>query len=62
MQFIDLGFQQQRIHDAIEARIRTVLKHGQYIMGPEVRELEERLAAYVGVKHAVACSSGRTRC
>lgn len=58
MQFIDLGFQQQRIHDAIEARIRTVLKHGQYIMGPEVRELEERLAAYVGVKHAVACSSG----
>ena len=58
MQFIDLGFQQQRIQEKIEARIRTVLKHGQYIMGPEVRELEERLAAYVGVQHAVACSSG----
>jgi len=58
MQFIDLAFQQQRIRDRIEANIRAVLKHGRYIMGPEVEELEERLAAYVGVKHAIACSSG----
>ena len=58
MQFVDLAAQQERIRSEIEAKIRLVLDHGQYIMGPEVRELEERLAAYVGVKHAVACSSG----
>jgi UDP-2-acetamido-2-deoxy-ribo-hexuluronate aminotransferase len=58
MQFIDLGFQQQRIREKIEANVKAVLDHGQYIMGPEVKELEERLAAYVGVKYAVACSSG----
>jgi len=58
MQFIDLVFQQQRIRDKIDANIRAVFGHGQYIMGPEVKELEERLGAYVGVKHAVACSSG----
>jgi UDP-2-acetamido-2-deoxy-ribo-hexuluronate aminotransferase len=58
MQFIDLSFQQQRIRERIEANVKAVLDHGQYIMGPEVKELEERLAAYVGVKHAVACSSG----
>ncbi len=58
MQFIDLGRQQQRIRDKIDANIRSVLAHGQYILGPEVRELEERLAAYVGVGHAIACSSG----
>jgi dTDP-4-amino-4,6-dideoxygalactose transaminase len=40
------------------ANIQAVLAHGQYILGPEVKELEERLAAYVGVKHAVTCSSG----
>ncbi len=38
--------------------IQDVLAHGQYILGPEVRELEERLAAYVGVRHAITCSSG----
>ena len=58
MQFIDLVFQQQRIRDKLDANISAVFKHGQYIMGPEVRELEERLGAYVGAKHAVACSSG----
>ncbi len=58
MHFIDLAYQQQRIGDKIEKNIRTVLEHGQYIMGPEVSELEKRLAAFVGVKHAVACSSG----
>jgi UDP-2-acetamido-2-deoxy-ribo-hexuluronate aminotransferase len=58
MQFIDLVFQQQRIRDKLDANINAVFKHGQYIMGPEVRELEKRLGAYVGTKHAVACSSG----
>jgi UDP-2-acetamido-2-deoxy-ribo-hexuluronate aminotransferase len=58
MQFIDLGFQQQRIRDKLDKNIRTVFEHGQYIMGPEVKELETRLGAFVGAKHAVACSSG----
>lgn len=58
MDFIDLKTQQQAILPAIKARIDQVLAHGQYVMGPEVFELEERLAAYVGVKHAVTCSSG----
>jgi UDP-2-acetamido-2-deoxy-ribo-hexuluronate aminotransferase len=58
MDFIDLKTQQKSILPAITERIQRVLAHGQYIMGPEVKELEERLAAYVGVKHVVACSSG----
>ena len=58
MQFIDLETQQKRIHDRIEGNIQKVLDHGQYIMGPEIGALEKRLAAYVGVKHAIACSSG----
>ncbi len=56
--FIDLNAQQQRIRDQIETRIKTVLDHGKYIMGPEVREVEEKLAAYVGVKHCITCASG----
>jgi UDP-2-acetamido-2-deoxy-ribo-hexuluronate aminotransferase len=58
MEFIDLHAQQQRIRETIENRIRTVLDHGQYIMGPEIKELESKLAAYVGVKHALGCASG----
>jgi dTDP-4-amino-4,6-dideoxygalactose transaminase len=58
MQFIDLAAQQARIRANIEARIRAVLDHGQYIMGPEIRELEKKLAKYVGVKHGLACASG----
>lgn len=58
MDFIDLKAQQKTIRSAIMARIQGVLEHGQYVMGPEVQELEERLAAYVGVKYAVSCSSG----
>jgi UDP-2-acetamido-2-deoxy-ribo-hexuluronate aminotransferase len=58
MDFIDLKTQQQAILPALQERIRRVLAHGQYIMGPEVAELEERLATYVGVKHAISCSSG----
>src|SRR5689334_6378746 len=56
--FIDLNRQQQRILPDIERRMSAVLKHGQYILGPEIAELESRLAAYVGVKHCVAVSSG----
>ncbi|HQU74863.1 MAG TPA: DegT/DnrJ/EryC1/StrS family aminotransferase [Calditrichia bacterium] len=58
IQFIDLGAQQARIRERIETRIKAVLDHGSYIMGPEVRELEAALAAFVGVKHAISCSSG----
>ncbi len=58
MDFIDLKTQQKRIRDDLESRIRCVLDHGQYILGPEVFELEDRLKEWVGVKHAVAVSSG----
>lgn len=58
MQFIDLGAQQNRIRKDIERRLISVLDHGQYIMGPEVFELEDTLAKFVGVKHAVSCASG----
>lgn len=58
MQFIDLGAQQKQIHVQLEKRIRDVLSHGRYIMGPEVSELEEQLAVFADVKHAISCSSG----
>jgi dTDP-4-amino-4,6-dideoxygalactose transaminase len=58
MQFIDLAAQQKRIRDRIEANIAAILDHGRYIMGPEIRELEDKLADYVGVEHASACASG----
>lgn len=58
MEFIDLKTQQKRIRRKIDNRIRKVLNHGKYIMGPEVYELEEMLAQYVGVRHCVSCSSG----
>ena len=58
MDFIDLKTQYRRIKPAADARIAKVLEHGQYILGPEVAELESVLAAYVGTKHCVAASSG----
>ncbi|MBT8369314.1 MAG: DegT/DnrJ/EryC1/StrS aminotransferase family protein [Deltaproteobacteria bacterium] len=58
MQFIDLAAQQRRIRNKIESNISAILDHGKYIMGPEVKELEDRLADYVGVKNAVGCASG----
>ena len=58
MQFIDLATQQKRIRKKLEKNIMAVLDHGKYIMGPEVAEIEQRLAEYVGVKHAIGCSSG----
>lgn len=58
MQFIDLAAQYQHLKTKIDARIHKVLDHGHYIMGPEVFELEEKLAEYVGVKHAITCANG----
>ncbi|GAA0789390.1 MULTISPECIES: DegT/DnrJ/EryC1/StrS family aminotransferase [Pseudomonadati] len=58
MQFIDLEAQYKHLKEKIDARIHKVLDHGQYIMGPEVQELEEKLAEYVGVKHAITCANG----
>lgn len=58
MQFIDLAAQYQQLKTRIDQRIQNVLNHGQYIMGPEVKELEENLAEYVGVKHAITCANG----
>jgi UDP-2-acetamido-2-deoxy-ribo-hexuluronate aminotransferase len=58
MQFIDLKTQQQQIREKIDSRIKTVLDHGKYVMGPELYELEEKLADYVGVKHCIGVASG----
>jgi len=58
MQFIDLKSRHRLIKDRIDVRIQTVMKHGQFILGPEVKELEEKLADYVGSKHCVTVSSG----
>lgn len=58
MRFIDLVSQQQRIREKVEKNIKAVLDHGQYVLGPEVKALEECLGAYTGVHYAVACSSG----
>jgi UDP-2-acetamido-2-deoxy-ribo-hexuluronate aminotransferase len=58
MQFIDLKTQYKRIEDGVLESIKKVLDHGQYILGPELKELETTLADYVGVKHAVGVSSG----
>ncbi|UBQ06789.1 DegT/DnrJ/EryC1/StrS family aminotransferase [Tepidimonas taiwanensis] len=58
MEFIDLKAQYRALKDAIDARIHKVLNHGQYIMGPEVRELEERLEDYTGAKHCITVASG----
>lgn len=58
IQFIDLKKQYADLKDLINARIQRVLDHGQYIMGPEVRELEEKLEAYIGAKHCITVASG----
>ncbi|MDG4647143.1 DegT/DnrJ/EryC1/StrS aminotransferase family protein [Roseibacterium sp. SDUM158017] len=58
MQFIDLAAQQARLRSQIDARIAAVLDHGQYIMGPEVAELEHKLAAFCGASHCMSCANG----
>ena len=58
MDFINLKYQHTLIERKINNRIQEVLKHGKYIMGPEVYNLEERLAKYSSSKYCVTCSSG----
>lgn len=58
MQFIDLATQQARIKPGIDAAIARVLAHGKYILGPEVAELEERLAAYTGAGYCITVANG----
>jgi len=56
--FIDLQAQQKRIRSQLDRRIAAVLDHGNYIMGPEIAELEGLLANYVGVSHVISCADG----
>ena len=58
MEFIDLKAQYRRYQVEIDARMRRVLEHGRFIMGPEIGELEDRLAEFVGVKHCITVASG----
>jgi UDP-2-acetamido-2-deoxy-ribo-hexuluronate aminotransferase len=58
MDFIDLKTQYAALRESINSRIQRVLDHGQYILGPEVKELEDRLAAWTGARHCVAVASG----
>jgi UDP-2-acetamido-2-deoxy-ribo-hexuluronate aminotransferase len=58
MEFIDLKAQYDASRELINRRIQTVLEHGQYIMGPEVAELEARLAHYTGARHCITVASG----
>src|ERR1022692_1272277 len=58
MEFIDLKEQYRRYRADIDRRICRVLAHGQYILGPEVRELELELAKFTGVQHCLAVGSG----
>jgi UDP-2-acetamido-2-deoxy-ribo-hexuluronate aminotransferase len=58
MEFTDLKAQYRALKKDIDARIQRVLDHGQYILGPEVREMEEKLAAWTGARHCVSVASG----
>lgn len=58
MQFVDLQAQYQRLKSEIDAGIQRVLAHGQFILGPEVAQLEERLADYTGARHCITVANG----
>jgi UDP-2-acetamido-2-deoxy-ribo-hexuluronate aminotransferase len=58
MQFTDLKAQYAALKTSIDARIQRVLDHGQYILGPEVAELEQQLAAFTGSRHCITVASG----
>ena len=58
MQFIDLKTQYRSLKAEINANIQKVLEHGQYILGPEVSELEEKLASYTGAKYCISVANG----
>ena len=58
VEFIDLKAQQQRLGDRIPKAIQRVLDHGQYILGPEVQELEQQLSQFTRSRHVISCASG----
>ncbi|MGH8632468.1 MAG: DegT/DnrJ/EryC1/StrS family aminotransferase, partial [Burkholderiales bacterium] len=58
MDFVDLKSQYQALRGSIDKRIDNVLAHGQFILGPEVRELESRLQDFTGSRHCVTVASG----
>lgn len=58
MDFIDLRTQRLRVQDKLDAALRRVMEHGQYILGPEVAQLEEQLAQVAGAKHCISCANG----
>ncbi len=58
IQFIDLKAQYRALKNSIDTRIQRVLEHGQYIMGPEVAELESKLSEYTGARHCITVASG----
>lgn len=58
MNFIDLNAQQDRIRSELDAAIAAVLSHGQYVMGPEIKQFESELAAFSGAAHALGCANG----
>ncbi len=58
MEFIDLKAQYAQLRAPVMQRIQAVLDHGAYVMGPEIKELEDKLSAYVGVSHCLTVSSG----
>jgi dTDP-4-amino-4,6-dideoxygalactose transaminase len=58
MQFIDLAAQQARLRPQLDRAIARVLDGGQYVMGPEVGQLEQQLAEFCGAKHCLSCANG----
>lgn len=58
MDFIDLTTQRLRVQDKLDAALKRVMEHGQYILGPEVAQLEEQLAQLAGAKHCITCANG----
>src|SRR5436305_11226182 len=58
IEFIDLGAQRRRIGARMDEAIRRVVDHGRFILGPEVTELERRLAEFCGAKHVLSCANG----
>ena len=56
--FIDLQAQRRRLGAPLEAAIKAAVEGGQWILGPQVAQLERDLAAWAGVRHAIACANG----
>src|SRR5260221_3721997 len=58
MPFIDLQAQRRRLGEPLNRAIQAAVEGGQWVMGPQVGEIEEKLAAFAGVKHCIACANG----